>query len=56
MTLSIIVPVYNERNTIKEILSAIECANAFGLEKEIIIVDDYSTTIGQTYIREIGGQ
>lgn len=42
MKLSVVIPVYNETNTIKDILSAIEAANA-GMEKEIVIVDDYST-------------
>jgi len=41
MKLSIIVPVYNERNTIREILKRLEEAD-LGVEKEIIIVDDYS--------------
>src|SRR5229473_1974961 len=37
MKLSIIVPVYNERKVITEVLERIE---AVGLEKEIVIVDD----------------
>ncbi|MEW5806032.1 MAG: glycosyltransferase family 2 protein [Acidobacteriota bacterium] len=40
MKLSIIIPVYNERSTIEEVLS---CVKRSPLEKEIIIVDDYST-------------
>ncbi len=40
--LSIIIPVYNERNTILEVLKQIEAVD-LSLEKEIIIVDDYST-------------
>ncbi len=39
MKLSIIVPVYNERKVITEVLERIE---AVGLEKEIVIVDDGS--------------
>ena len=42
MKLSIIVPVFNEKNTIAEILKRIEAAD-LGVEKEIIIVDDFST-------------
>lgn len=42
MKLSIIVPVFNEKNTIAEILKKIETAD-LGVEKEIIIVDDFST-------------
>lgn len=45
MKLSIIIPVYNEKNTILEILKKIETNNLtdLGFEKEIIIVDDGST-------------
>lgn len=39
--LSIVVPVYNEKNTIETILSRLEDAD-LGVEKEIIIVDDGS--------------
>lgn len=42
MKLSVIIPAYNERNTILEILKQIEDVD-LGLEKEIIIVDDCST-------------
>jgi len=40
--LSIVIPVYNEKNTIKEILARVEAAPVGNLEKEIILVDDYS--------------
>ena len=45
MTLSIIIPVYNEKNTISEILKKIEevTLKELNFEKEIIIVDDGST-------------
>lgn len=39
---SIIIPVYNEKNTLFKILEIIENIN-FKLEKEIILVDDFST-------------
>jgi len=42
MTLSIIVPVYNERQTILEVLRQLGAIN-FGIESEIIVVDDGST-------------
>lgn len=41
--LSIIIPVYNEKNTIKEILRKIEAVKLNGIEKEIILIDDFST-------------
>lgn len=40
--LSIIIPVFNEKNTIVKVLERIEATN-LGIEKEIIIVDDCST-------------
>ncbi len=41
MKLSILIPVYNEKDTILEILRRIQTVN-LSMEKEIIIVDDYS--------------
>ena len=40
--LSIIVPVYNEQNTIDEILKRIVSVSVPGWSKEIIVVDDGS--------------
>ena len=40
--LSIVIPVYNEKNTIKEILKRVEAVKLDGFEKEIIIIDDFS--------------
>lgn len=40
--LSIVIPVYNERATIHNIVEAVESVPLDGLEKEIIIVDDCS--------------
>ncbi|OGZ34355.1 MAG: glycosyl transferase [Candidatus Portnoybacteria bacterium RBG_19FT_COMBO_36_7] len=42
MKLSIIVPVYNEEKTVSQIIEKLERVD-FGIEKEIIIVDDFST-------------
>ncbi len=41
--LSIVVPVYNEKNTIREILAKIESVKLDGIEKELILIDDFST-------------
>ncbi len=43
MKLSIIIPTYNERKTILEILNRINKVKLNKIEKEIIIVDDFST-------------
>jgi len=50
MTLSIIIPVYNEAKTILEILNRVEAVN-FGMEREIIVIDDGSTD-GTTQLLE----
>ncbi len=42
MKLSIVIPVYNEKATIQEIVARIKKVNLSGVEKEIIIVDDFS--------------
>jgi len=41
--LTILMPVYNEARTIREILRQVDAAEAAGLEKELILVDDGST-------------
>lgn len=43
MRLSIIIPVYNERDTLSEILRQVRSSEVPGVEKEIIAVDDAST-------------
>lgn len=42
MKLSVVIPVFNERKTIEEILRRVQAVDV-GLEKEIIVVDDSST-------------
>lgn len=41
--ISIVIPVYNERRTVSEILKRVTKSDTLGLKKEIIIVDDGST-------------
>ena len=41
MKLSIIIPCYNEKNTIEEIINSVK--NCPVIDKEIIVVDDFST-------------
>ncbi len=43
MKLSVVIPVFNEKSTIKEILGKIENVKLDGIEKEIILIDDFST-------------
>ncbi|MBI4450652.1 glycosyltransferase family 2 protein [Candidatus Woesearchaeota archaeon] len=42
MKLSIIMPVYNEKDTLLEILSRVQAVDLASLQKEIILVDDQS--------------
>ena len=53
MKLSIVIPVYNEKNTIKEILKRVEAAPVYNLDKEIIVVDDYSGDGTREILRSI---
>ena len=50
MKISVIIPVYNEVQTIKEIVARVQ---AVEIEKEIIIVDDYSSDGTREHLREI---
>jgi glycosyltransferase involved in cell wall biosynthesis len=40
---SILIPVFNEANTVEEILRRVRAADSCGLEKEIVLVNDAST-------------
>ena len=50
-TLSILIPCYNEKKAIGDILQKVVDANC-GLENEIIIVTDYSTDNSKTVIEQ----
>lgn len=51
--ISIIVPVFNEINTLDEILRKVEDTDFCGLEKEIILVDDYSTDGSREKLKDL---
>lgn len=51
MKLSVLIPVYNEESTIKELIDKVENAK-LSIEKEIIIVDDGSTDRSRELIKE----
>lgn len=42
-SISIVIPIYNEKNTLKEIIEAVLASDTLGLEKELVLVDDFST-------------
>jgi len=50
---TIIIPVFNEKNTLKALLEKVEQANFSGLEKEIIMVDDCSTDGTTDILKEL---
>ena len=53
MKLSVVMPVYNERKTIREIVQRVL---AVPIEKEIVIVDDGSTDGTRDILRELDGK
>jgi glycosyltransferase involved in cell wall biosynthesis len=50
MKLSIVIPCYNEKNTIQDIVNAVKAAPV--TDKEIVVVDDYSTDGTRDVLRE----
>jgi glycosyltransferase involved in cell wall biosynthesis len=54
--LSIIVPVYNEAQTIQQVLDRVDEIDLGGIEKEVIVVDDGSTDGSATIIEERMGR
>lgn len=53
MKLSVVIPVYNEKDTIREIYRRV---NAVNIEKEIIIVDDFSTDGTREFLKELAAE
>ncbi|MGH9386812.1 MAG: glycosyltransferase family 2 protein [Vicinamibacterales bacterium] len=53
MKLSVIMPAYNERATIREIVSRVLNVNLGAVEKELIIVDDGSTDGTRDILKEL---
>lgn len=53
--LSILIPVYNEESTIKEVLKRVQSVPTPPLKKEIIIVDDFSTDNTRETLKRMDG-
>jgi glycosyltransferase involved in cell wall biosynthesis len=56
MKLSIIIPVFNEEKTIKQVVDTVIAEKFPGVEKEIIIVDDGSTDLTREKLKQISGK
>jgi len=56
MLLSVIIPVYNERNTILKILEKVKSVKIDKIDKEIIIVDDFSTDGTREILENLKGK
>src|SRR5258708_38931740 len=54
--LSIIIPVYNEEQTVIELFKKVNSVTLKNIEKEIIIVDDGSTDNSNKYIKQVKKQ
>src|SRR3989338_9857846 len=55
LKLSIIIPAYNEKNTIEEIIRRVNAVNLGAIEKEIIVIDDGSKDGTKEIIKNISG-
>lgn len=55
MKLSIIVPVYNEKDTLRQIVKRIESVNLGKIKKEIILVDDCSADGSRDVMKSMKG-
>ncbi len=53
--LSVIIPAFNERNAIEEIIRRVKAVDLVGLEKEIIVVDDGSNDGTREILKTIPG-
>lgn len=51
-TVSIVIPIYNERNTLLEIIKKVSASNTLGLIKQIVLVDDFSTDGSRDMLEE----
>ncbi len=56
MKLSIVIPVYNEERFVEAILEKVIAAKVDGIEKEVIVVDDFSTDGTREKLSKIKGK
>lgn len=53
---TIVIPVFNEVTTLREILQKVEATDLCGLEKELILIDDFSTDGSREILKEYEGK
>lgn len=53
--LSVVIPVFNERKTIEEIVNRVKSVSLDGIEKEILVIDDGSSDGSSDVIEKIPG-
>lgn len=51
-TITILVPIFNEVNTLRIVLQKLEDVDFFGLKKEILLIDDFSTDGTRDILKE----
>jgi glycosyltransferase involved in cell wall biosynthesis len=56
MKLSVVMPAFNEKRTIREIVAAVLAVPLDGIERELVIVDDGSTDGTRDILRELDGR
>ncbi len=56
MKLSVVIPVYNELDSWRQLLHRVQAAGACGMEKQIILVDDGSTDGTRMQLEELGAR
>ena len=56
MRLSVVIPAYNERATIRQLVAAVLAVNLEGLDRELVIVDDGSTDGTREILNELDGR
>jgi glycosyltransferase involved in cell wall biosynthesis len=54
--ISIVIPIYNEEKTLEKIIAAVENANTFHLEKEIVLVNDCSGDKSAEILKKFEGR
>jgi glycosyltransferase involved in cell wall biosynthesis len=56
MRLSVVIPAYNERATIRQLVAAVLAVKLDGLDRELVIVDDGSTDGTRDILQELDGR